>query len=87
MKPQGFTGVRREDHKEGVSPCFLDPGGHRLGFHASDLASRLAAGDEVLPRGSLKVCLVCLALRLPAVGAGCKRQVEPRLAAAQAQPE
>lgn len=41
----------QENHTAGVSLYFLDPDGHRLELHASDLASRLAADREDPPPG------------------------------------
>lgn len=41
----------QENHTEGASLYFLDPDGHRLELHASDLAARLAADREDPPPG------------------------------------
>jgi catechol 2,3-dioxygenase-like lactoylglutathione lyase family enzyme len=43
--------IWRENTTEGVSLYFLDPDGHKLELHASDLASRLAADREDPPSG------------------------------------
>lgn len=41
----------QENRTEGASLYFLDPDGHRLELHASDLTSRLAADREDPPPG------------------------------------
>jgi catechol 2,3-dioxygenase-like lactoylglutathione lyase family enzyme len=45
------TRLWQEDESEGASLYFLDPDGHRLELHASDLASRLHADRAKPPPG------------------------------------